>query len=732
VVVLRGLGGQGKTQISLEYCRRTREKKFRSIFWIDANSETTVKKSFETVAEKIKDPGESVPDSATVDFVLDKLREWENPWLMVFDNYDDVENFENIQDFIPDGEHGCVIVTSRHLDSMSLATDPENAIDLLGLAESEALELLYKICDVKKTESTTPHATAIVDRLACHPLAITQAGSYIKKRRVPLDKFLDDYNRRTKDILQHTPQLTQYRRSLNDSQRETSLNVFTTWELSFEQLLNSTSSGQHKADLLTLFAFFDCNDITEHLFSAYCKMSQQYPKHYLWPVPYLEACLDDECRWNSDSFRDVLIDLANLSLLQSWSVGDDKFCHCSLHPLVQDWIRLRTGPEDFRNCVRIAAKVLEATLRECWRQRSFDLKLSVRQPLLSHISMYKENRRIMEVGAHDPSSVFDDTFHQTEDRIALFLANTGRYDEAIAIQTKVVSSIEVIYGAEHPNTLSYINNLANFYVEQGRYDLAEPMLRRVLESREKTFGQDHSDTLLSVYNLANLLRSTAKFEAAEAMARRALAGREKLLGPEHPDTLRSLSGLAGILRLQDKYKEAEQYGRRALEGREKVLGPNHNDTLVSVGVLGTIFWGQWRLHAAERMIRRELEGKENVLGREHPETLRAIGNLGNILKDQGKLEDAQKMTRRALEGMEKLLGKEHSSTLISVWNLAVVEAERKEYASANILYRRACSGFLKTLGDGNATTIRCMKEYDRMLEKMKAKSDLASGTVPLE
>lgn len=59
-VVLRGLGGQGKTQIALEYCLMAKDRT-QAILWIDATSETTLKKEFATIARKIQRPSDSIP-----------------------------------------------------------------------------------------------------------------------------------------------------------------------------------------------------------------------------------------------------------------------------------------------------------------------------------------------------------------------------------------------------------------------------------------------------------------------------------------------------------------------------------------------------------------------------------------------------------------------------------------------------------------------------------------------
>ena len=79
IVVLRGLGGQGKTQIALEYCRRLRAESLGAIFWVDATSVDTVKNSFRTIADHIKDHDEFVAENEVVEYILERFREWAGP-----------------------------------------------------------------------------------------------------------------------------------------------------------------------------------------------------------------------------------------------------------------------------------------------------------------------------------------------------------------------------------------------------------------------------------------------------------------------------------------------------------------------------------------------------------------------------------------------------------------------------------------------------------------------------
>jgi hypothetical protein len=54
IVVLHGMGGQGKTQLALEYCRRSQEAHIHNVvLWIDASSEQTLIRSYGKIVDKL-------------------------------------------------------------------------------------------------------------------------------------------------------------------------------------------------------------------------------------------------------------------------------------------------------------------------------------------------------------------------------------------------------------------------------------------------------------------------------------------------------------------------------------------------------------------------------------------------------------------------------------------------------------------------------------------------------
>lgn len=96
------MGGQGKSQVALEYCRRSKSN-CRGIFWINATSEATAGRDIERIASKLNTPLQKVLDDvpSRIDFVKETLENWNEPWILIFDNYDWPPGFQNIKDFMP-------------------------------------------------------------------------------------------------------------------------------------------------------------------------------------------------------------------------------------------------------------------------------------------------------------------------------------------------------------------------------------------------------------------------------------------------------------------------------------------------------------------------------------------------------------------------------------------------------------------------------------------------------
>lgn len=105
-LILYALGGQGKSQIALEYCRSTK-KIYRGVFWVNANSESTAIQSYHQIAAGLAEPSLTSlkDDNATIRVVKSQLESWGERWLLVLDNFDQPEIFNNVKQFIPTGKY---------------------------------------------------------------------------------------------------------------------------------------------------------------------------------------------------------------------------------------------------------------------------------------------------------------------------------------------------------------------------------------------------------------------------------------------------------------------------------------------------------------------------------------------------------------------------------------------------------------------------------------------------
>lgn len=129
IVVLHGLGGIGKTQLSLAYATR-HEEKFSAIFWLNANDEDSLRLSFRTIAKQVLKYHPSTSLLADVDLddldqLLYAVKAWldlqkNTRWLMIYDNHDNPQTIGNsdssavdIRRFLPGSNHGSIIITTR-------------------------------------------------------------------------------------------------------------------------------------------------------------------------------------------------------------------------------------------------------------------------------------------------------------------------------------------------------------------------------------------------------------------------------------------------------------------------------------------------------------------------------------------------------------------------------------------------------------------------------------------
>lgn len=126
VVAVSGLGGMGKTQLSLKFARCYRQN-YSAIFWLSAISEGSMRRGLLDLASQMFDTGglEGEPEQDAEDRAINRIRKWLSEpanyrWLLIADNYDDPDfgsgsssNGFDIRKYFPYVSQGSILITTR-------------------------------------------------------------------------------------------------------------------------------------------------------------------------------------------------------------------------------------------------------------------------------------------------------------------------------------------------------------------------------------------------------------------------------------------------------------------------------------------------------------------------------------------------------------------------------------------------------------------------------------------
>ena len=125
-------------------------------------------------------------------------------------------------------------------------------------------------------------------------------------------------------------------------------------------------------------------------------------------------------------------------------------------------------------------------------------------------------------------------------------------------------------GAEHPDTLRTLNNLALAYQDAGQLAQALPLLEQAAAAVEKR-SYLREQAAIIIPDTVHAYEAAQKFDKAEAWQRKWLALLKQKAGAGSPDYAEELAALGYDLLRQKKYTDAEPILRECLKLREKLL-----------------------------------------------------------------------------------------------------------------------------------------------------------------
>ena len=698
-VALYGMGGVGKTQVTIEYIYANRER-YDRIYWIAAETEASILSGFQEIAIRtqclvslsIQNPD----DKLVTKLVLSWLRQQTN-WLIVFDNLDDITI---VKDYLPErGPHQHTLISTRNPNADGI---PARGLEVPLLDVEESIQML---CHLSKMDPEAHRISAkdVVEELQYLPLAIEQAASYVRNVTRDFSRYLADYRRRRSEL--HSwiaPGNRQYWHSLD-----------TVWLVSFEFVEREMPAALRFLQLLSLLN----PDNISLDFLAEGKSAFETD---------MQEILVDNLR-----FAEVLLCLERFSLVK-WSRERRTL---SIHRLVQAVVKDKM---DDRHRMRWASVVVEMCDIVMPKELTNDTRKLIREyqsqvviPLvglgedcppkgaevvyrigsfMEGEGKYVDAEKLISIGLRTVSVLRE----KDEARMLTFSwrlgnikRNMGQLFEAAELHKEALAGWMRLLGKDHPNTLSSMNNLALVYWRQGLLSEAAELQKETLAGRMRLLGKDHPDTLTSMNNLAIVYRDQGLLSEAAELQKETLAGQMRsLLGKDHPDTLTSMNNLAAVYWDQGLLSEAAELQKETLTGRMRLLGKDHPDTLMSMNNLASVYWNQGLLSEAAELYKETLTGRMRVLGKDHPDTLSSMNNLAIVYGAQGLLTAAADLAKEATQLTNEKLGGSHPHTLAAMDTLGLVYRDMPgDLSNAIRLFESVLELRKRVLGDDHVDTL---------------------------
>ncbi|KAF7986448.1 hypothetical protein HWV62_31213 [Athelia sp. TMB] len=586
---IHGMPGLGKSQLVLQFSKLAyASHAYTYIFWVPATTIEKLTQGLTSVLYLVDHKDRSDPDQA---LRLVAARRWlemsPDNWLLILDDVTaDVIPF--LREHLPrENSHGAVIITTRTVqvanEIVDAAAQRDCILELKALSTEQSATLLIDAAGLGESgEFDRNSIEKLVNQIGCLPLAVEQAGAYMKQKHIPANELRIMYDENALDSV------INWENTLGKYQKRSVLAAFSTLLQDLDEVSPDTRN------LLSVLAFFDPESIP---LDVVARGAERSKRHLSEKSPGQKASsirrMTSKLPWRRR--KAMVTDDAPDSTLSNLSKSG------SLLSLI-------CSKELMREAMNYVEKY---SLAQPLHGNSPSLHIHDLVQLVlinaSVSSQREQEHHALAVG------LLASAFKTIKDpRSPQCWADQGKLDDAMPFYKRALAGREKQLGPEHPDTLTTMSNLGELYREQGKYDEAEPLLARVLRSRETQLGEEHPDTLSVVHGLARLYKDQGKYDEAETLYARVLAGYENQLGAEHPRTLVAVHNFAVLRGRQGRWEEAEELYRRALAGSAKVNGNSHPGTRAMMENLAYLYDEQGRDEEAGALRARFREVEESA------------------------------------------------------------------------------------------------------------------------
>ncbi|KIW70533.1 hypothetical protein, variant [Phialophora macrospora] len=690
-VVISGLGGQGKSELSLQLAHRVRSSLW-GVFWVDVSTQSLAENGFLGIAHLLQ------TSALTWEEGWQGLANIQRPWMLILDNADDP--YIDYHAYLPPGSSGVVVLTSRNAQYKQYAT--ARHVPLEGLSIDEARELLLKAADLAfdQRPQLREDARSVATLLHSHPLALIQAGAYVGGGHCTLAEYPRVYEHHRKRLLGFRP--SQARSRYRD--------VYATFEASVEILrANQTQSSQDALELLPLLAVCGPSQLPLFVFEAAWNGAQrisvgesgdendlQPTAWHLSRLPSLMQASGDA--WESFRLVEAVNALRAFALVSTNT--DNGHIIVSMHPLVHTWARDRQDErQQHESWIAMGCVVaVSGTEEEMWRVHARQLQPHLQaatswemgcafrtepRDAVAYIliqcgellrRMRDDNtlflllgRLCTHLGLH--RTTVNPGWIELYDLIGENLLDYGKVREAVQVLEEVVRIREQTLAEDHPHRLVSQHVLARAYEANGQIKEAVKILEEVVRIREQTQAKDHPDRLSSQHVLARVYEANGQIKEAVKILEEVVRIREQTQAKDHPHRLSSKHELAGVYRANGQVKEAVELLEEVVR-IEQALAEDHPDRLASRHSLAAVYEANGQVKEAVELLE-EVVRIRQALAEDHPERLASRHSLAAVYKANRQVKEAVELLEEVVR-IRQALAENHPSRLASQHELAGV------------------------------------------------------------
>lgn len=573
---LHGIGGVGKTQISLAYANAT-VSEGKTVFWLHGEQEASLLHDVDEITRRLFPQYETADKTIRKPRSQDLFQQWllENrSWLIVFDNVDQIRI---IKQYWPTSKHGCVLVTSRDPDVVTMQMgDRVEKTKVLPFSDQEGANFLHGRMESKRTDERAA-AIELSGLLGGLPIALAHAASYLERCTIQdlLDlpgmrnmsfKFLDNHVRDAANFDYELGFATIFKPSLDDLYR------------------NKKEASQ----ALNFLALLNQDSIEEALIKQPHNLSDETsswraPGLYTQAINDLRSLVDQDYEKGTLSFHR----LVRWAVIREWTTEQwqENFRETFrfLDPLFPKQVKGRSlvVGDNLTRCRRVAAHI--QSLEKGYREGKDHLTdLMGFANLLANCGFYMYERGLntaafnilqsaREICRTERGEDPDLTHALVLNNLAVIHGIRNEPQKALELDIQVVAWRELLLGPDDVELGNSFNNLASKYYDLG--DLANARLfykksvriyKTAKDAHEEIFG-------LVLANLGRVHTALAEYEKAEKRILRALEIQRRVLGT-HYFTAATLYKLANLRVCQGKVESARTLTNESLDMRKRLLG----------------------------------------------------------------------------------------------------------------------------------------------------------------